>query len=159
MPQISAGLLMYRKKGGAIEVFLVHPGGPLWAKKDLGVWSIPKGLVGPDEEQLDAARREFHEETGFVASGDFIPLMPVKLKSGKVVRAWAFEGDCDPATARSNTFFMEWPPHSGKRQEFPEVDRAAWFDLEEAKERINPGQVELLADLRKNLREKARERE
>jgi predicted NUDIX family NTP pyrophosphohydrolase len=151
MPKVSAGLLMYRKKGEALEFLLVHPGGPLWAEKDLGMWSIPKGELGPGEDPLIAAKREFHEETGFTAEGQFIPLAPVKLKSGKVVQAWAFEGDCDPSAFKSNTFSMEWPPRSGRQQEFPEVDRAAWFDFEEAKKKINRGQVGLLEELRKMI--------
>ncbi len=149
MAKVSAGLLMYRKRGGILEFLLVHPGGPLWAKKDLGMWSIPKGELGPNEDPLEAAKREFHEETGFRASGKFIPLAPVMIKSGKVIQAWAFEGDCDPAAIKSNTFSMEWPPRSGRMQEFPEVDRAAWFDFEEAKKKINQGQVGLLQELRK----------
>ncbi len=151
MVKTSAGLLMYRKKGEVLELLLVHPGGPFWAKKDLGMWSIPKGELGPDENPLKAAKREFHEETGFIASGQFIPLAPVKLKSGKAIQAWAFEGDCDPSAARSNTFSMEWPPRSGKQQEFLELDRAAWFDFEEAKKKINQGQVGLLEELWKRV--------
>jgi predicted NUDIX family NTP pyrophosphohydrolase len=107
--KISAGILMYRRRGGDLQVFLVHPGGPLWAKKDLGAWSIPKGEIDPGEEALSAARREFEEETGFPVSGRFLPLSPVKLRSGKLVRAWAVEGDCDPEAVRSNTFPMECP--------------------------------------------------
>lgn len=152
----TAGILMYRRQKGTLQVLLVHPGGPLWAKKDLSSWSIPKGLPDPDEDLLDAAKREFHEETGFTASGTFIPLTPVKLRSGKTARAWAVEGNCDPVAMKSNTFSMEWPPHSGKQREFPEVDRAAWFDLEEALKRINPGQAGLLIELRKILEEKER---
>jgi predicted NUDIX family NTP pyrophosphohydrolase len=151
MAKVSAGLLMYRKKDEAIEFLLVHPGGPLWAKKDLGMWSIPKGELGPDEDPLEAAKREFREETGFIPSGQFIPLAPVKLKSGKTIQAWAFEGDCDPSAIRSNAFSMEWPPRSGKQQEFPEVDRAAWFDIEAAKKKINQGQAALLEELGKML--------
>jgi predicted NUDIX family NTP pyrophosphohydrolase len=147
MEKISAGLLMYRRRKGNLEIFLVHPGGPLWAKKDLGSWSVPKGLPGEGEDLLSAARREFEEETGFQASGDFIPLSPVKLKGGKVIHAWAFEGDCDPSMTESNTFSMEWPPRSGNQQEFPEIDRAGWFDAEEAKKKINPGQAGLLEEL------------
>ncbi len=151
MPQVSAGLLLYRIRNGASEVFLVHPGGPLWEKKDLGVWSIPKGLVDKDEDTLDAAKREFHEETGFIASGPFIPLTPVKLASGKIVSAWAFEGDCDERNMRSNSFTMEWPPHSGKLGLFPEADRGAWFRLEEASRKISKGQRILLEDLQRLL--------
>ncbi len=142
---------MYRVTSGFMEVFLVHPGGPLWAKKDSGAWSIPKGLVDRGEDPLSAAQREFEEETGLKASGDFIPLLPVKTISGKIIQAWAVEGDCDPSAIKSNAFSMEWPPHSGKKQEFPEVDRAAWFELEEAEIKINPGQKGLLAELKKIL--------
>jgi predicted NUDIX family NTP pyrophosphohydrolase len=149
MPTTSAGLLMYRRREGAVEVFLVHPGGPFWARKDLGAWSIPKGLYEPDEEPLSAARREFREETGFEASGDFIALTPLKQPSGKLIAAWAFEGDCDPQELHSNTFSMEWPPHSGREREFPEVDRAAWFGMEEAREKILPGQRGFLDELRR----------
>jgi predicted NUDIX family NTP pyrophosphohydrolase len=153
MPKTSAGLLMYRSREGVIQVFLVHPGGPFWAKKDLGAWSIPKGLYSPDEAPLSAARREFREETGFEASGDFVPLTPLKQPSGKLIAAWAFEGDCDPEALRSNTFAMEWPPHSGREQEFPEVDRAAWFGMEEAREKILPGQRGFLDALRRLISE------
>jgi predicted NUDIX family NTP pyrophosphohydrolase len=149
MPLKSAGLLMYRRKEGRIEVFLVHPGGPFFAGKDSGAWSIPKGLVHDKEDALEAAKREFQEETGFIAEGRFIPLSTVKLKSGKVVQAWAVEGDRDPATIKSNLFSMEWPPRSGKQGEFPEVDRAAWFDIEEAKQKINQGQRDLLEELQR----------
>jgi predicted NUDIX family NTP pyrophosphohydrolase len=149
-----AGLIMYRRQGGIIQVFLVHPGGPFWAGKDSGAWSIPKGLIDPDEEPVAAALREFEEETGFKVTGHLIPLTPVKMKSGKVIQAWAVEGDCDPSALRSNTFSMEWPPHSGRLQEFPEVDRAAWFDMKEAKEKINQGQVGFLDELRLALGEK-----
>ncbi len=147
MAKISAGILMYRKRNGALQVFLVHPGGPLWVNKDLGAWSIPKGEIDTEEDPLSAAQREFEEETGFPVSGRFIPLSPVKLKSGKTVKAWAVEGDCDPEAIRSNTFQMEWPPKSGRQCEFPEVDLAAWFALEEAKEKINKGQLPLIEEL------------
>jgi len=138
---------MYRHRGGVLEVFLVHPGGPYWAKKDLGSWSIPKGEFTPEEDPLEAARREFEEETGFPAAGRFSPLTPIRQPSGKIVHAWAFEGDCDPWAIKSNTFSMEWPPRSGKYQEFPEVDRAEWFTIETAKEKILKGQVGLLDEL------------
>ena len=147
MPIVSAGLLLYRKRGGSLQVFLVHPGGPLWSKKDAGVWSIPKGLVEQGENPLEGAKREFQEETGFTVSGQFIPLRPVKLRSGKVIQAWAIESDCDPGMIKSNPFSMEWPPRSCRQQEFPEVDRAAWFDIEEAKQKINHGQAGLLEEL------------
>ncbi len=144
--KISAGILLWRKRGG-LEVFLVHPGGPFWAKKDLGAWSIPKGEIDEGEDPLTAARREFEEETGFAIDGDFQPLAPLKQPSGKVIVAFAVEGDCDPAQLRSNTFELEWPPKSGRRAEFPEVDRAAWFDVEEARTRIIKGQVAFLDEL------------
>jgi predicted NUDIX family NTP pyrophosphohydrolase len=154
MPKISAGLLLYRLRNKEIEVFLVHPGGPFWAGKDIGAWSIPKGLIDPDEDPLSAAQREFHEETGFEVSGRFLQLTPVKTKSGKIIQAWAVEGDYDPSEIKSNTFAMEWPPHSGKQKEFPEVDRAAWFEIDEAKRKIHQGQVPLLEELERMLSEK-----
>lgn len=147
MAKISAGLLVYRKRQGAVEVLLVHPGGPFWAKRDSGAWSIPKGEVDGDEPLLDAARRELEEETGFAVAGDFTALTPLRQKSGKVVHAWAVEGDCDPARLRSNLFSMEWPPRSGTQREFPEVDRAAWFPIAEAERRILPGQAGFLRQL------------
>jgi predicted NUDIX family NTP pyrophosphohydrolase len=138
---------MFRRCGGAPEVFLVHPGGPFWRRRDLGAWSIPKGEFGPDEDPLAAARREFAEETGLAPEGEFIPLRPRRQPSGKVVHAWAFEGDCDPVVIVSNTFETEWPPGSGRRQTFPEVDRAAWFALDEAKRRLVSGQIGLVEEL------------
>ncbi len=147
MPNISAGLLLYRRRDRQIEVFLVHPGGPYWAKKDLGVWSIPKGIVEEGENLLDAAKREFHEETGFTASGPFQPLSPVKLRSGKTVHAWAAEGEVDAQAMKSNSFTMEWPPRSGHQHAFPEADRGAWYPLEEAEAKIAPGQGALLEEL------------
>ena len=145
--QLSAGLLMYRGSGEGIEVFLVHPGGPFWAKKDEGAWSIPKGLVAPGEDMLAAAKREFHEETGFTAAGDFSPLGAFKQPGGKVVHAWAVEGDCDPSKLVSNLFEMEWPPKSGKRARFPEVDRAGWLGPSEALKKILSGQQPILIKL------------
>jgi predicted NUDIX family NTP pyrophosphohydrolase len=138
----SAGLLLYRRvAAGAIEVFLVHPGGPYWTRKDQGAWSLPKGLVDPGEDPLDTARREFAEETGNAPpDGPFVPLGEVRQAGGKIVTAWGAEGDVDAATIASNTFRMEWPPRSGREQEFPEVDRAAWFTPDEARERILAGQ-------------------
>ena len=133
MPKRSAGLLMYRRRSKAVEAFLVHPGGPIWARKDEGSWTLPKGEYAEDEDALAAARREFHEETGFTATGDFIALGAVRQKSGKIVTAWAFEGDCNPDDLVSNTCTIEWPPRSGKRLEIPEVDRGRWFALEEAR--------------------------
>jgi predicted NUDIX family NTP pyrophosphohydrolase len=153
MKKISAGLLLYRRKSGGLEVFLVHPGGPFFEKKDAGAWSIPKGEIDPQEDAFAAARREFREETGCVAEGEFLPLAPVTQPGGKIVYAWAFEGECDPRALRSNTFIMEWPPRSGKQREFPEVDRAAWFGIEEGKKKINKGQVGLLEELHQRLAE------
>ncbi|HKV42382.1 MAG TPA: NUDIX domain-containing protein [Blastocatellia bacterium] len=147
MAKSSAGLLMYRLRNGIIQVLLVHPGGPFWAKKDVGAWSIPKGEFGSDEDALAAANREFEEETGLKPTGPFLPLTPVKQSGGKIVHAWAFLGDCDPASLASNTFTMEWPPHSGRQQAFPEVDRAEWFGIQEAKAKILKGQAALLAEL------------
>jgi predicted NUDIX family NTP pyrophosphohydrolase len=147
MGKKSAGLLMYRRRQGILEVLLVHPGGPFWAKKNLGSWSIPKGEYTSDEDPLEVAKREFEEETSFKASGKFIPLTPLKQPSGKIITAWAFEGDCDASAIKSNTFAMEWPPRSGRQQEFPEVDRAAWFPLPIAKGKITKGQVDFLEEL------------
>ena len=148
MPRTSAGVLMYRRAAGGLEVLLVHPGGPFWAKKDSESWSIPKGEYDPAlENPLDVARREFEEETGIVPSGEFLELGAIKQPSGKVITVWAFEGDCDPDAIRSNTFTIEWPPKSGKQQEFPEVDRAGWFDLAAAAGKIHPGQLGFLQKL------------
>jgi predicted NUDIX family NTP pyrophosphohydrolase len=143
----SAGLLLYRRADGVLEVLLVHPGGPFWAKKDLGVWSIPKGEFADGEDPLEAAKREFQEETGFAVQGGYIPLAPLKQPGGKIIHAWAVEGDCDPLRLRSNTVMIEWPPKSGRIREFPEVDRAAWFPLAEARRRIVQGQVGFLDEL------------
>jgi len=147
MPKRSAGLIMYRRPEGHLELFLVHPGGPFWAKKDIGAWSIPKGEFEEGEDPLEAARREFHEETGFAAQGHFLELGEVKQSGGKVVTAWAFEGDCNPAELVSNLCEMEWPPRSGRRLEFPEVDRGLWFSITEARERILKSQEPLLEKL------------
>jgi predicted NUDIX family NTP pyrophosphohydrolase len=147
----SAGILYYRRRAGRVEVLLAHPGGPFWAKKDAGAWTVPKGEFGEDEEPLAAARREFAEETGIEAEGEPIALTPVRQRGGKTVHAWAFEGDCDPAAIRSNTFTMEWPPRSGRQQAFPEIDRAAWFAIEEARGRILPAQQPLLDELARIL--------
>ncbi len=151
MVRKSAGLLVYRRRGGVIEVFLVHPGGPIWANRDTGAWSIPKGEFAPDEDPLAAARREFEEETGFKMEGQFTALTPIKQRNNKIVYAWAIEGDCDAALAKSNTFPLEWPPRSGIIREFPEIDRAAWFSLATAKGKIFNGQVGLLDELEKVL--------
>jgi predicted NUDIX family NTP pyrophosphohydrolase len=145
----NAGLLMYRLRDSTLEVFLVHPGGPYWAKKDLGSWSIPKGEFEEGEDRLNAAKREFREETGFLPEGSFAALTPVKQPGGKTVYAWAVRGDCDAETIVSNRFSIEWPPRSGKRQEFPEVDRAGWFTMDVAKEKILKGQLGFLEELRR----------
>jgi predicted NUDIX family NTP pyrophosphohydrolase len=136
--------MMYRWRDRALEIFLVHPGGPFWAKKDIGAWTIPKGEYAVDEDPLTAARREFEEETGFPANGDFLDLGTIKQAGGKLVRVWAFEGDCNPAALVSNTFELEWPPRSGRRVQFPEVDRGAWFSIAEARERILKSQEPVL---------------
>lgn len=147
MAKISAGVLLYRVKQGAIEVLLAHPGGPFFRNKDQGAWSLPKGEANEGEDLLLAARREFAEETGLTPAGPFVPLTPVKQKGGKTVHAWACQGDCDPASIKSNSFSIEWPPKSGRRQEFPEIDRAEFFCLDEAKKRIIPSQAALLDEL------------
>ncbi len=151
MARLSAGLLPYRWRGDALEVFLVHPGGPFWARKDAGAWSIPKGELGPGEAPLAAARREFAEETGLAVDGEMIALAPVRQAGGKLVHAFAIEADLDPAAIVSNRFTLEWPPRSGERREFPEIDRAAWFGLEAARQKLVPGQIALLEDLRLRL--------
>jgi predicted NUDIX family NTP pyrophosphohydrolase len=153
MPRTSAGLLLYRRAGAGLEVLLVHPGGPLWARKDDGAWSIPKGEYTDGEDPLAAAMRELEEELGAApALGELVDLGEIRQKGGKVVRAWAAEADLDPETLHSNTFEMEWPPRSGHRQEFPEVDRAAWMTPEQAKIKINPAQAELLERLAAGVR-------
>lgn len=141
---ISAGILLFRHRGGALEVFLAHPGGPFWANRDAGAWTIPKGVVGDGEDLLDAARRELREETGLTPSGPFIALGSIKQKAGKTVHAWACEGDADPSTVTSNETRVEWPRGSGKWHTYPEVDRCQWFSLAEAREKMNPAQAELL---------------
>ena len=152
MPKQSAGLLLYRKQKEQLEVFLVHPGGPLWTKKDVGAWSIPKGEFD-EEEPLMAAKREFQEETGFDApSGEYLPLKQVRQKSEKIVHAWAIEGQVDAEQIHSNDFEMQWPPRSGKVQAFPEIDRAAWFSVDEALQKINPGQAGLIQELLEKLK-------
>lgn len=143
----SAGLLLYRRRPAGIEVLLVHPGGPFWSRKDAGAWTVPKGQIEDGEEPLAAAIREFHEETGFEVSGDFHPLAPVKQRSGKLVYAWMVEGDCDPSKVTSQPFSMEWPPKSGRFQDFPEVDRAGWFSLEQARIRLLAAQVNFIDQL------------
>ena len=147
----SAGILLHRLRGSGIEVFLVHPGGPFWAKKDAGAWSIPKGEFEVGQDPLEAAKREFKEETGFAVEGNFIELTPVKQPGGKVVYAWAVMGDCEADSIKSNTFSLEWPPRSGKRKEFPEVDRAGWFTPEVAREKILKGQLNFLEELKRKI--------
>jgi len=152
MTKQSAGVLMYRRRAGQVEVFLIHPGGPFWSKKDDGAWCIPKGEFGTDEPPLDAARREFQEETGFRVSSDLTPLEPIRQTGGKIVHAWVVEGDCDAAAIKSNTFTMEWPLHSGLLKTFPEADRAAWFTLDQAETKMLKSQRPLLDQLRRLLR-------
>ena len=152
MPKLSAGILVYRVKNKEIEVFLCHPGGPFYKNKDNGVWTIPKGEFDENEEAFAAAKREFKEETGQEIRGDFIPMRPIRYKDGKkIVYAWAVEGEVDPASIKSNTFLLEWPPKSGKRIETPEVDRGEWFAIEEAKQKILPSLSLLLEDLVENV--------
>ncbi|MBI2798031.1 NUDIX domain-containing protein [Candidatus Saccharibacteria bacterium] len=151
MPKQSAGILLYRRVGQEVEVLLVHPGGPFWARKDAGVWSMPKGEYS-DEDGLEAAKREFREELGVDTTyANYQALGEAKLKSGKIISAWAVEGDLDVSKIKSNTFEMEWPPRSGSRQEFPEIDKAEWFDLPTAKDKLNPAQVVFLEELAKQL--------
>jgi predicted NUDIX family NTP pyrophosphohydrolase len=147
MPKQSAGLLVYRRRKDGVEVFLVHPGGPFWKNKDQGAWSIPKGEFAPGDDPLEAAKREFHEETGFTVEGPYQTLQPLKQRSGKIVHAWLVQGDFDPAMTRSNTFKLEWPRGSGKWIDVPEVDRADWFSLDVAREKILPGQQPFLDQL------------
>jgi predicted NUDIX family NTP pyrophosphohydrolase len=147
MPKQSAGLLLFRRNGGALDVFLVHPGGPFWKNKDAGSWTIPKGEFASGEPPLDAARRELTEETGLRVEGPFLPLGSVKQAGGKVVHAWAVEADVDAGAIKSNTFQIEWPPRSGRMAEFPEIDRAAWFSHESAAEKISAAQREFIVRL------------
>jgi predicted NUDIX family NTP pyrophosphohydrolase len=147
MAKSSAGLVMYRYRNAKLEVLLVHPGGPFWRKKDEGAWSIPKGEYTADEDAFEVAKREFKEETGYAAEGSFMELAPIKQPGGKVVAAWAFEGDCDAGKIKSNTFSMEWPPRSGKQAEFPEVDRAEWFPINAAKKKLLKGQAGFVEQL------------
>lgn len=149
VPKLSAGILLFRRRNAELEILLVHPGGPFWQKKDAGTWSIPKGEYSEGEDPLEAAKREFYEETGLQINGEFLPLGQLVQPSRKMVTAWAVKGDCSPADIRSNTFSMEWPPRSGRRQEFPEIDRAGWFILSEARKRILKGQAEFIDRLLK----------
>ena len=152
---VSAGLLLFRRSAGTLEVFLAHPGGPFWASRDAGAWTIPKGRVDEGEDLLDAARREFNEETGFTATGPFVSLGSVRQKSGKIVHAWAWEGEVDPDQIISNVTHNEWPRGSGNRITFPEVDRCAWFDAATARTRINPAQAELIDRLEVILQDRS----
>ncbi len=147
MSKKSAGILLFRERPGNLEVLLVHPGGPFWAKKDDCAWSIPKGEFADGEDPVAAARREFEEELGAAVDGDLIPLDAVKQPGGKVVHAWAVRGDFNPSNLKSNTFSMEWPPRSGRQREFPEVDRAEWFEVETARTKILKGQAAFLDQL------------
>lgn len=149
--KISAGILPYRFESDVLEVFLVHPGGPFWKNKDRGAWSIAKGEAEEGEAALDAAKREFREETGYAIDGDFLALTALRQPGGKVVHAWAVAGDIEPSRIQSGQFSMEWPPRSGKHQEFPEVDRAAWFGLAEARERLLSGQRGFLDELQQRI--------
>lgn len=151
MAKRSAGVLVFRRVSGRLEVLLVHPGGPFWAKKDAGAWSIPKGEIDDGEDPLQAAKRELEEETGLKVEGEFIPLAPIRQRGGKLVLAWAVEGDCDAAAIRSNVFSMEWPPRSGRFADFPEVDRAAWFSIPEARTKLLPAQVPIVEELEARL--------
>jgi len=152
MTRRSAGILLFRDTSGILEVFLVHPGGPYWAAKDDGAWSIPKGEIEGDEDPLTAARREFEEETGFGVGGEAIALRPLRQRGGKVVHAWAVRGDLDASRVKSNTFSIEWPPKSGRQAEFPEIDRAEWFPIEAARRKILAGQAAFLSELEETLR-------
>jgi predicted NUDIX family NTP pyrophosphohydrolase len=156
MPKQSAGILLYRDTGGRLEVFLVHPGGPFWANKDDGAWSIPKGEFIDGEDPLEVAKRECKEETSFPIEGTFTPLNPVKQPGGKTVYAWAVEGDVDAEAITSNPFSIEWPRGSGKTKSYPEVDRADWFDLDTAKVKILKGQIGLLEQLERSLMKRKR---
>ena len=154
MKKQSAGILLYKLEQKELRVLLVHPGGPFWTNKDEGAWTIPKGELDENEDELSAAIREFKEETGISLSGQFIALTPVKQKSGKIILAWALEGDMNPAKLSSNTFEVEWPPRSGKKKSFPEIDKAAWFNVQEAVQKINPAQVTLITELEGKLQKK-----
>lgn len=151
MAKTSAGLILYRMQSGKLEVLLVHPGGPFWSKKDEGAWFVPKGELNVGEEPLAGAKREFEEETGLKPEGEFLALGSVKQKSGKTIVAWAFEGDCDPSSIKSNTFTIEWPPKSGRRQEFPEIDRAGFFTVPQAKAKMHPVEYPLVLRLHELL--------
>jgi predicted NUDIX family NTP pyrophosphohydrolase len=154
MPKQSAGLLLFRETPDGLQVLLAHPGGPFWAKKDDAAWSIPKGELDADEEPLAAARREFEEEIGAAVDGDFLPLEPLRQPGGKLVLVWAVSADFDPSALSSNTFSMEWPPRSGRQQQFPEIDRAEWFDIDRARRKILKGQAPFLDQLLATLKDR-----
>ena len=149
--KLSAGIILYRRRETGLEVLIVHPGGPFWAKKDEGAWSSPKGEYVEGEDPLSVAKREFYEETGSALTGPCLELSPAKQPSGKIIRAWAVEGDLDATAIRSNSFSLEWPPRSGRVQSFPEVDRACWYALEQAKVKLLPGQRAFLEELRQRV--------
>jgi len=151
MPKVSAGLLMYRVRNGELEFLLGHPGGPFWKNRDAGAWTIPKGELRKGEEPRAAALREFEEEVGFKPGDRLIELTPIRQKGGKIVHAWAFEGDCDPAGIKSINYEMEWPPGSGRMVDCPEIDRAGFFRMTEAKQKINQAQVAFLEELERKL--------
>ena len=153
MPKKSAGLLLFRVVASHLEVLLVHPGGPLWAKKDDGSWSIPKGEIAETEDPFEAAKREFKEELGSLVTGEAILLKPLRQPSGKIIYAWGVRGDFDPATMKSNTFTMEWPPKSGQKREFPEIDKAGWFPIEVAMRKIVKGQSDFIDQLKEKLKD------
>ena len=152
MNKKSAGILAYREGVSGLEVFLMHPGGPFWKNKDLGAWSIPKGEIADNEDEKEAAKREFEEETGMKVDADLVPLKPIRQKNGKTVMAWAINQDIDPSKIVSNLFEIEWPPKSGKHQQFPEMDRAEWFSVSDAREKIIAGQAALIDELEEILR-------
>ena len=153
MPKKSAGLLLFRVVASHLEVLLVHPGGPLWAKKDDGSWSIPKGEFAETEDPFEAAKREFKEELGSLVTGEAILLKPLRQPSGMIIYAWGVRGDFDPATMKSNTFTMEWPPKSGQKREFPEIDKAGWFPIEVAMRKIVKGQSDFIDQLKEKLKD------
>lgn len=157
MKKESAGILLYRRKGTGIEIFIAHPGGPFFVRKDEGVWSIPKGIIDEGEDRFTAALREFKEETGQDSPTDGFELTPVHRKDGKTIYAWAIEGDADPAKIESNRFELEWPPRSGKKIEIPEIDRADWFTPEEAKKKLHPPQQAFVDELLARLEDKEKE--
>ena len=152
MPEKSAGILVFRRAGSGVEFLLAHPGGPFWARRDAGAWSIPKGLVGEDEDTLAAARREFEEEVGQAVQGEFAPLTPLRQNSGKIVHAWMVEADLDLSGFRSNLFEMEWPRHSGRTQSFPEIDRVDWFTADQALIKILPSQAGFIQEAKAELK-------